>query len=186
MIKYLSLSIISFLSFNAYSVDNVFFRDGKTHQLTLSAGQSIRNNGLENLYTSFISYSEPSDFFFLQAKTNLELGQFKAFGSDNCSKNSGQSACSSYNQTVFGLSKDVALIHLGGFYTGVGLGAYIKSKSHDDMRVDSAFIFGEKAFLGWNFGSFATEAYIRHFSNGALTDKNSGHNFVGAAVSYNF
>ncbi|EDW5994053.1 acyloxyacyl hydrolase [Salmonella enterica subsp. salamae] len=77
-------------------------------------------------------------------------------------------------------------MHLGGFYTGVSLGAYIKSKSHDDMRVDSAFIFGEKAFLGWNFGSFATEAYIRHFSNGALTDKNSGHNFVGAAVSYNF
>ncbi|TNF86689.1 acyloxyacyl hydrolase, partial [Salmonella enterica subsp. enterica serovar Heidelberg] len=24
------------------------------------------------------------------------------------------------------------------------------------------------------------------FSNGALTDKNSGHNFVGATISYNF
>ncbi|EGA0714185.1 acyloxyacyl hydrolase, partial [Salmonella enterica subsp. enterica serovar Cerro] len=29
-------------------------------------------------------------------------------------------------------------------------------------------------------------AYIRHFSNGSLTDKNSGHNFVGASISYNF
>ncbi|HFE6488298.1 acyloxyacyl hydrolase [Salmonella enterica] len=71
-------------------------------------------------------------------------------------------------------------------YTGIGLGAYIKSKSRDDMRVNSAFTFGEKAFLGWNFGAFSTEAYIRHFSNGSLTDKNSGHNFVGASISYNF
>ncbi|KML18882.1 membrane protein [Leclercia adecarboxylata] len=184
--KYLFLFVVTLFSLSAYSADNVFFRDGKSQQITLSAGQSIRSDGLENLYASFISYSEPSEFFFLQAKTNLELGEFKAFGSDTCNKNSGKSACSTYNQVVFGLSKDVALIHINGLYTGVGLGAYIKSKSHDDMRVNSAFTFGEKAFIGWNFGSFATEAYIRHFSNGTLTDKNSGHNFVGAAISYNF
>ncbi|EDI7678629.1 acyloxyacyl hydrolase [Salmonella enterica] len=85
-----------------------------------------------------------------------------------------------------GISKDVALVHFAGIYTGIGLGAYIKSKSRDDMRVNSAFTFGEKAFLGWNFGAFSTEAYIRHFSNGSLTDKNSGHNFVGASISCNF
>lgn len=128
----------------------------------------------------------PAIFFFLQARNNLELGGFKAKGSDDCSKHSGSVPCNKYNQGVLGISKDVALVHFAGIYTGIGLGAYIKSKSRDDMRVNSAFTFGEKTFLGWNFGAFSTEAYIRHFSNGSLTDKNSGHNFVGASISYNF
>ncbi|HGB2714591.1 TPA: lipid A 3-O-deacylase PagL, partial [Salmonella enterica subsp. enterica serovar Thompson] len=110
-----------------------------------------------HLYTAFLTYSEPSDFFFLQARNNLELGGFKAKGSDDCSKHSGSVPCNKYNQGVLGISKDVALVHFAGIYTGIGLGAYIKSKSRDDMRVNSAFTFGEKAFLGWNFGAFSTE-----------------------------
>lgn len=186
MSKYLSLFSLFFVSFNANSAENIFFSAGKNHQISLSAGQSIRGDGLENLYAAFLSYSEPSKFFFLQARTNLELGGFKAFGSDNCSKNAGHAACEKYTQLIFGLSKDVALVHYSDFYAGVGLGAYIKSLSHDDMRVDSAFTFGEKAFLGWKFGAYSAEAYIRHFSNGTLTDKNSGHNFVGASMTYSF
>lgn len=49
---------------------------------------------------------------------------------------------------VLGISKDVALVHFAGIYTGIGLGAYIKSKSRDDMRVNSAFTFGEKS-VSW-------------------------------------
>ncbi|KJU06996.1 outer membrane protein [Salmonella enterica subsp. enterica serovar Heidelberg str. 77-1831] len=53
-----------------------------------------------------------------------------------------------------GISKDVALVHFAGIYTGIGLGAYIKSKSRDDMRVNSAFTFGEKRFLAGTLGLF--------------------------------
>lgn len=64
--------------------DNVFFGKGNKHQISFAAGESIRRGGVEHLYTAFLTYSEPSDFFFLQARNNLELGGFKAKGSDDC------------------------------------------------------------------------------------------------------
>ncbi|MDX8924084.1 lipid A 3-O-deacylase PagL [Salmonella enterica] len=184
--KRIFIYILLLCAFACSANDNVFFGKGNKHQISFAGGERIRRGGVEHLYTAFLTYSEPSDFFFLQARNNLELGGFKAKGNDDCSKHSGSVPCNKYNQGVLGISKDVALVHFAGIYTGIGLGAYIKSKSRDDMRVNSAFTFGEKAFLGWNFGAFSTEAYIRHFSNGSLTDKNSGHNFVGASISYNF
>lgn len=63
--------------------DNVFFGKGNKHQISFAAGESIRRGGVEHLYTAFLTYSEPSDFFFLQARNNLELGGFKAKGSDD-------------------------------------------------------------------------------------------------------
>ncbi|EJX7825436.1 hypothetical protein OEM09_002163 [Salmonella enterica] len=92
--------------------DNVFFGKGNKHQISFAAGESIRRGGVEHLYTAFLTYSEPSDFFFLQARNNLELGGFKAKGSDDCSKHSGSVPCNKYNQGVLGISKDVALVSI--------------------------------------------------------------------------
>jgi len=163
---------------------------GNNHQISLSGGVSTRSNGFENLYSAMVQYSEPSDFFFLRARTNLEvggmLGEKNKGNSMDCSANSGSLPCDDYNQYILGVSKDAALLSISKFYLGVGLGAYIKTKSRDDERVNSAFTFGEKALLGYSFGPANAEVFIRHFSNGSLTEKNSGYNFVGAAIAYNF
>lgn len=186
MSRKLFLLMILTVSGSALADNNIFLGKDNKYQISISGGKSIRDGSTENLYTAFISYSEPGRFFRLQAKNNLEFGGFKGLGSDNCSSKYKGVSCQQYDQLILGISKDVALLHFSGFYSGVGLGAYIKSKSRDDTRVNSGFLFGERVFLGWNFNSFNTEVFIRHFSNGTLTDRNHGYNFVGAAFSYNF
>ncbi len=159
--KRIFIYILLLCAFACSANDNVFFGKGNKHQISFAAGESIRRGGVEHLYTAFLTYSEPSDFFFLQARNNLELGGFKAKGSDDCSKHSGSVPCNKYNQGVLGISKDVALVHFAGIYTGIGLGAYIKSKSRDDMRVNSAFTFGEKAFLGPSLAAYPASAGLK-------------------------
>lgn len=44
--------------------DNVFFWQGQQASDLFAAGESIRRGGVEHLYTAFLTYSEPSDFFF--------------------------------------------------------------------------------------------------------------------------
>lgn len=133
--------------------DNVFLARA-TSIRSLCCGRKYKKRRGWALIYGFSDIQWTQRFFFLQARNNLELGGFKAKGSDDCSKHSGSVPCNKYNRGVLGISKDVALVHFAGIYTGIGLGAYIKSKSRDDMRVNSAFTFGEKAFLGWNFGAF--------------------------------
>ena len=91
-----------------------------------------------------------------------------------------------YSQDIIlGISEDAIVFHTQRFYIGATLGAYIKSQKTD--RISSKFTFGQKFFIGLKFlQNSAMELYVRHFSNGSLTELNSGQNFMGLSYTINF
>ncbi|WP_216822081.1 acyloxyacyl hydrolase [Aliivibrio sp. EL58] len=144
------------------------------NQLMIYTGQSSRSSGLEELYTVKLQYSQPNEFFRIPGRRNIEAGFF-AFGEH-------ESNLDENNQFIAGLSQDLYLLNSPFLYAGAGLGGYIKSKSTE--RISSKVTFGQKVFIGVNVNRVNIEAYFRHYSNGTLTNKNAGQNFVGLAVGY--
>jgi len=148
---------------------------GKDNQISLHFGQSLRDS-LENLFMVEARYSQPNEFFRIHGRRNMEFITAR-----------GASELARYNQNlIFGLSQDALtrLFH-DSVYGGINLGIYIKS--HVTDRISSRFTFGQRVFLAYKFSDFiAIEAFGRHFSNGTLTAQNSGQNFVGFTVIYNF
>lgn len=126
----------------------------------------------EDLGVVELQYAQPSTFFRLPARSSIHLAQI--MGQDK-------------TQTVFGLMQEFLLLpNFEHVYAGLGLGIYIKERSTDG-RVDSAFTFGEKLFLGYRFDSdYCLELYWRHFSNGDITPVNAAYNFVGLGLIKNF
>ena len=54
-----------------------------------------------------------------------------------------------------------------------------------EVRADKRF--GEKVFVGKNIGDrWRAELFTLHFSNGDFTELNSGFNYLGLGVHYNF
>ncbi|ODS23429.1 hypothetical protein AB835_08945 [Candidatus Endobugula sertula] len=159
------------------------------NQFSLSLGQSIRRGlNTEELFYADMTYSQPTTFFRRAARRNIELGGFK--GNDCtetiCSADNGYprtANLSQYDLALFGLSGDVLLFSIGNFYTNVRLGAYIKSETTN--RIRSAFTFGEKITFGYRMNRINLEFYARHFSNGTLTNENSGQNFYGLSIAIN-
>ncbi|EMZ39966.1 hypothetical protein C826_00792 [Helicobacter bilis WiWa] len=111
----------------------------------------------------------------------LELEGFLGSGSEKA-----------LNQLIFGVSQDIVLsIPRTNLYAGVGIGIYIRTLL--DSRMNSAFTFGEKVFIGYNYtvankggGGISCEIFVKHYSNGDLTPLNKGFNFFGASVGYSF
>lgn len=153
--------------------DNVF--SGNENQISLSIGASTRSDTIEDLYAFNFQYSQPNSFFNLPGRLNAELGGFF----------SGDSELEQYNLGIAGLSQDILHSFGDQFYVGVGLGGYIKSESTN--RVSSKFTFGEKVFLGYNLNENSNvEVFVRHYSNGTITEFNSGQNFAGLSLTYNY
>jgi hypothetical protein len=127
---------------------------------------------VEDLGVVELQYAQPSTFFRLPSRSSVHLSQIA--GQDK-------------TQTVFGLMQEFLLVpNFEHFYAGLGLGIYTKERKTDG-RVDSAFTFGEKLFLGYRFeNDFGLELYWRHFSNGDITPVNSAYNFVGLGLIKNF
>lgn len=136
----------------------------------MQGGVSLREN-LEELYILEAKYSQPSDFFKIPARKNIEF--ITAKGIDDLRK---------YNQDiVFGLSQEVLFLTLDKIYSGFGLGAYIKVAATD--RISSKFTFGQRVFIGYRANDrINLEMFVNHFSNGTLTSLNSGQNFVGLSL----
>ena len=184
MYKYFKISIcfilISF-SYHSFASDihNPIF-GSRDNQLSLWAGKSFRSDGFEKLYSLNLQYSQPNTFFRLPGRRNIEIGGFTGGKHEANEKND----LSQYDQYIGGLSQDVLIFYGDNFYSGVGLGAYIKSES--TSRISSKFTFGEKIFVGYSFGAVSAELYVRHYSNGTLTKENAGQNFAGLALAYNF
>ncbi|EKF9136354.1 acyloxyacyl hydrolase [Vibrio cholerae] len=164
---------------------------GAENQITISAGQSVRSGfDRENLYMGSIVYSQPSTFFRIPAKLNIE-GIYVKGKDASADKQVGDNLyprdlrLSDYDMGIFGISQDVQLFNINGFYSSIGLGGYLKSESTD--RISSKFTFGEKITVGYQFNNTVNlELYARHFSNGSLTDKNAGQNFYGLSLGYSF
>ena len=172
------------LFYPAFAENNVMFGK-KTNSLTLYVAQStgsgtlfkLINPVLWDIYpqTFFMAqYSQPMKFFRLDSRLNLNITQ--NFGYNN---NSNLSFFS------MGISIDTAILQYNNWYTGIGIGPYMRDNL--DRWVDSRLVFGEKFFIGksinenWNF-----EIFTIHFSNGNFTKINKGFNFVGASVGYKF
>ena len=171
-----SVIALTFVAKTAFAYDNdtnILFGDAK-HQISVHGGVSLRHQ-FENLYMFEIQYSQANTFFGLDARQNLELITARGFG--NAQK---------YSQDIIlGISEDAIVFHTQRFYIGATLGAYIKSQKTD--RISSKFTFGQKFFIGLKFlQNSAVELYVRHFSNGSLTELNSGQNFMGLSYTINF
>ncbi|OHU85936.1 hypothetical protein BKN38_00305 [Helicobacter sp. CLO-3] len=94
-----------------------------------------------------------------------------------------------FNQVIFGGVQDVFFSLGRHFYAGLGIGIYIRSRL--DSRVGSAFTFGERLFMGYaqqigGGGGLSLEIFIKHYSNGDLTPRNAGFNFLGLGAGYSF
>jgi hypothetical protein len=154
-------------------IPNAAFGD-KDDQIAVHSGISVRNQ-FESLYILGLQYSQPNEFFRLPGRLSVEI--LSAFGSGGYSE---------YNQPfIFGFAQDMVLPLVKPVYAGINLGIYIKSNATE--RISSKFTFGERAFFGVAvFGDVRIEAYARHFSNGTLTEKNGGQNFVGLAALRSF
>ncbi|MCL2748558.1 MAG: acyloxyacyl hydrolase [Alphaproteobacteria bacterium] len=165
--------------------DNPFFGNYK-NQLGLYIGHSVgpgpilrvlpnQNWQSEPFEQIAFQYSQPFEFFRLPARQNVHATLFWRHGDVDVR-----------TLPAAGLSWDVALLQLCGFYFGAGLGGFIKPDYARD-RQDSLFMFGSKLFFGYRISQrWSAEIYTHHFDNGGLTSINGGYNFVGGAVLVNF
>lgn len=168
-----------------FATTNPMFDDGDENSMMLYIGQSTGNHNLVKLIWPFAwdiypqtlimaSYAQPTEFFRLPARMNISFVQNIAYESSH-----------GLTFVGVGLSWDVALFEWRGFYFGVGLGPYYRD--NQDRWVSSRFMFGEKVFLGKNFyNHWRGEIFTQHFSNGDITDINTGFNFAGIGINYSF
>lgn len=119
-------------------------------------------------------YSQPTSFLRLPARINIDILQNVAYNSAD-----GTSFA------ALGVSWDVVLFEMCGWYAGVGIGPYMRDSG--DKYVASRLVFGERVFIGKDIGSrMRAELFSQHFSNGDFTDVNRGFNFLGLGVNYSF
>jgi lipid A 3-O-deacylase len=156
---------------------------GYKNQISVSGGQSLRVGvKSEKLFYADITYSQPTTFFRLPARRNLELAGLRGDDCNRliCNEDNGYPKTdnlSQYNLTLLGLSQDVVFLQRGKFYANARLGVYLKDIATN--RISSRFTFGQRLALGYGLGRVNLELYVRHFSNGSLTEQNSGQNFYG-------
>lgn len=168
----------------AMAEENVFFGE-KLNSISLYVAQSTGSGsllkliqpGLWDFYPQTLlmaRYSQPIQFFRLDSRLNLNVGQNFAYNS-----NSGLSFMG------IGISVDSALLQYNGWYMGIGIGPFMRNRM--DRWVESRLVFEEKVFIGKSFAdNWNIEINTVHFSNGNFTPVNKGFNFVGMSVGYRF
>ena len=185
MQKILPITLCAVLSTSAIAANNPMFGLDTKNSITLNIAQSTGNHNIRKLIWPFdwdiysqtlimATYSQPVEIFRLPSRINLSFVQNIAYESSH-----GLSFIGA------GVSWDIALLQYRGFYFGVGIGPY--SRDNRDRWVSSRLFFGEKVFVGKNITDrWRGELFTIHFSNGDLTDINSGFNFVGVGANYSF
>ena len=168
----------------AIAETNVFFGD-KINSVSIYATQSTDSGSLLKLVQPGIwdfapqtfvmaQYSQPIQFFRLDSRLNLDVGQNFAYHSSRGLSFSG-----------IGISVDTALVQYHGWYAGIGIGPFMRDNM--DRWVESRLVFAEKVFIGKNLDDdWRLELYTIHFSNGNFTPANEGFNFAGIGVGYKF
>ncbi len=121
-----------------------------------------------------MQYSQPIQIFRLPSRINFNLVQNFAYGA-----NDGNSF------GAIGISWDIVLAQICGWYFGIGAGPYMRDSG--DEYVASRLVFGERVFIGKNLSNrIRAELFTQHFSNGDFTKTNHGFNFLGMAINYSF
>ena len=173
-----------FISSVTFADTNVMFGD-KINSFTVYAAQSTGSGSLSKLVylgdweispqTFFlVQYSQPMQFFRLDSRLNLNVGQ-----------NLARKSSRGLSFFGIGISIDTALLQYDGWYFGIGIGPFMRD--YMDDWVASRLVFEEKVFLGKNFGeNWHAELFTVHFSNGNFTEPNEGFNFFGVGIGYRF
>lgn len=176
--------MLATLSTGALAETNVFFGD-KMNSITLYAQQSVGSGTLLKLVQpglwdfcpqTFImaQYSQPIQFFRLDSRLNLNIGNNFAYKSSD-----------GLGFLGIGISVDSALLQYKGWYIGIGIGPFMRDSR--DRWVESRLVFQEKFFIGKSFANnWNIEIATIHFSNGNFTSVNEGFNFAGISIGYKF
>lgn len=182
--KKLIAIVLATLSTGALAETNVFFGD-KMNSITLYAQQSVGSGTLLKLVQpglwdfcpqTFImaQYSQPIQFFRLDSRLNLNIGNNFAYKSSD-----------GLGFLGIGISVDSALLQYKGWYIGIGIGPFMRDSR--DRWVESRLVFQEKFFIGKSFANnWNIEIATIHFSNGNFTSVNEGFNFAGISIGYKF
>lgn len=176
--------VLATLSTGALAETNVFFGD-KMNSITLYAQQSVGSGTLLKLVQpglwdfcpqTFImaQYSQPIQFFRLDSRLNLNIGNNFAYKSSD-----------GLGFLGIGISVDSALLQYKGWYIGIGIGPFMRDSR--DRWIESRLVFQEKFFIGKSFANnWNIEIVTIHFSNGNFTPVNEGFNFAGISIGYKF
>jgi len=181
------LSIFAILCFiaPAFAATNPMFSDGYENSVTLNIAQSTGSHNIRKLiwppdWTIYpqtlimLTYAQPMEIMRLPSRMNISVVQNIAYESSH-----GLSFIGA------GMSWDVSLFDWRGYYLGIGIGLYYRDNR--DRWVSSRLMFGEKVFIGKDISDrWRGEFFTQHFSNGDLTDINTGFNFIGLGVNYSF
>lgn len=185
MRKILSIIAVLCITAPAIAAENPMFDDGDENAFTLNIAQSTGSHNIRKLiwppdWTIYpqtlimLTYSQPMEIMRLPSRMNISIVQNIAYESSN-----GLSFIGA------GMSWDVSLVDWRGFYLGIGIGPYYRD--NHDRWVSSRLMFGEKVFIGKDIADhWRGELFTIHFSNGDLTDINTGFNFLGLAISRSF
>lgn len=142
--------MLATLSTGALAETNVFFGD-KMNSITLYAQQSVGSGTLLKLVQpglwdfcpqTFImaQYSQPIQFFRLDSRLNLNIGNNFAYKSSD-----------GLGFLGIGISVDSALLQYKGWYIGIGIGPFMRDSR--DRWIESRLIFQEKFFIGKSFAN---------------------------------
>lgn len=184
MKKIITILCFLYLISPAWADSNIMFgekQNSSAFYIAQSTGSGtlfkLINPGIWDFHpqTLFLAqYSQPTTFFRLDSRLNFNLVGNTGY---NSSKNLGF--------VGIGISLDTALFQYHDWYTGIGIGPYMRDKP--DRWVESRLVFGEKFFIGKNIDeNWYMEFFTIHFSNGNFTNVNKGFNFAGFSIGRKF
>ncbi|MBE6457098.1 MAG: acyloxyacyl hydrolase [Alphaproteobacteria bacterium] len=180
-----SVLILGLILIPCATIANPMFENGTRNSIGVYIGQSTGHGDLGHLVwpwdwefnpmtIAMVQYSQPINFLRLPGRINVHLLQNFAYR-----HNDGASF------GAIGISWDLALASICGWYFGVGIGPYMRDSG--DKYVESRLVFGERVFIGKNIGErIRAEFFTQHFSNGDFTNLNRGFNFLGLGINYSF
>lgn len=130
-------------------------------------------------YIGTITYSQPTTFFRIPARRNLNISGVIGFGEKNGWK------WDHYSTPMGYLTEDIALLRYHAFYIGTGAGVGLQAQ--ENKRLGAKLIFQFKITFGLNITrEWATEFFIQHFSNANTAIDNHSYAFYGLGLTHNF
>lgn len=130
-------------------------------------------------YIGTITYSQPTTFFRIPARRNLNISETLGLGSKN-----GWD-WTDYTIPIGYATEDIALFRYKRLYMGVGAGVGLQVK--ENKRLGAKLLFQFKVTIGVNITrEWATELFIQHFSNANTAEDNHSYAFYGLGLTHNF
>lgn len=130
-------------------------------------------------YIGTLTYSQPTTFFRIPARRNLNISVTLGLGE----KNGWQ--WQDYSIPIGYATEDIALFRYKKLYMGAGAGVGLQVKENE--RLGAKLVFQFKVTFGYNITKeWATELFIQHFSNANTAEENHSYAFYGLGITHNF